>query len=78
MKMRRNMGEIEIFNKKIKLFSGNYYYPQRNLQFIFKFLLIFFRAGTHFAHRRILNNSPFSILFFNFFSRMLHSIFTIS
>ena len=61
MKMRRNMSEREneINNKKIKLFSGNYSHPQRNLQFIFIFLLIFFCGDTHFALRRILNNSPF-------------------
>ena len=63
------MGEKKriINNKKIKLFSGNYSYSHRNLQFIFIFfifLLIFFCGDTHFAHRRILNNSPFS--FFNF------------
>ena len=37
MKMRRNIGEREneINNKNIKLFSENYSYPQRDLQFFF-------------------------------------------
>ena len=74
MKMRRNIGErkLIITNKKYKIIFRKLFLSSTESTIYFYILLIFFCGDTHFAHRGILNNSPFSILF-SIFSRMLHS-----